>query len=231
MTVHDALTFLPRTRVLDFPKRSTIYDHSRPAGHLFLLLSGHVKVLCTADDGTQTLVRIVPPEGFFGETSLVPASESLKESALTVEAAQAMCWSADQVIAQVDREPKLALALFDYFGKCNLVHRERIQAFMSCKTGMRVALALTQIARDIGSPVDSGALRISGLTHRAIGDYVGTTREIVTVEMNRLRRLGYVEYTRRYADVYADAMTEWMRQQGVTLGSEQPAEAAAGGRT
>jgi Mn-dependent DtxR family transcriptional regulator len=76
-----------------------------------------------------------------------------------------------------------------------------------------------------------GATRITGLTHQAIADYVGTSREIVTSEMNRLRRLGYVSYSRLHTDIYARALGEWMRQQGTRVHGEVEADVSmrAGG--
>ena len=70
MSTHDALTYLPRSRVIEFPKRYVIYDAARPSEHLYLVLRGRVKVFSTADNGAQTLLRIVTPERFFGETAL-----------------------------------------------------------------------------------------------------------------------------------------------------------------
>ena len=88
-------------------------------------------------------------------------------------------------------------------------------------------IALVRLSGEIGVRRTDGALRITGMTHQAIAEYVGTSREIVTSEMNRLRRLGYVNYTRRYMDVFAEALTEWQRQEGaVALPGNQPAPAA-----
>jgi CRP-like cAMP-binding protein len=226
MSTHDALTYLPRSRVLEFPKRYAIYDSARPSEHLYLVLRGRVKVFTTAESGVQTLLRIISPEGFFGETALVPLNDSLRESAVALDSVHVMSWSADKLTETIEREPKLALALFQYFAECNLIHQERICAAASYKTGIRVAIALVQLAHSIGEPTGNGAIRMSGLTHHSIADYVGTTREIVTLEMNRLRRLGYLEYSRRYLDVHADALTASVREQGVTL--EQHSRGARG---
>jgi hypothetical protein len=48
--------------------------------------------------------------------------------------------------------------------------------------------------------------------------------------MNRLRRLGYVTYSRLYTDIYLSALIEWMRQQGTRVagGTGEPAMQAAG---
>ena len=140
-----------------------------------------------------------------------------------------MSWSTEDIERQIEREPRLGLALLEGFGANNLLLRDRVAALALYKTGPRVMLALVQLAKTVGEPTPTGALRINGLTHQSIADYVGTSREIVTSEMNRLRRLGYVEYSRRYIDVFADALAEWLRQQGTSFNGFGISSAIAAG--
>jgi CRP-like cAMP-binding protein len=172
----------------------------------------------------------VGAEEFFGESSLIPREQGMRESAVAMEPAQAMSWSVEEVQERIEKEPRLALALAEYFGRQNLLMRERITTIANYKTGPRVTLALIQLARSNGSGMADGATRLTGLTHQAIADYVGTSREIVTSEMNRLRRLGYLSYSRLYTDVYLSALCEWTRQQGTPVSARvgEPAALAAG---
>src|SRR4051794_18683093 len=228
MSKHDALNYLPSTRILEFPRRTAIYEPTRATTRLYLVLAGRVKLFCTAETGAQTLLRIVGAEEFFGEGALVSSDGGVRESAIAIEPVQAMCWTPEEVQERVEKEPKLALALCEYFGRHNTLLRERITTIANYKTGPRVMFALVQLARSNGATTPTGAMRITGLTHQAIADYVGTSREIVTSELNRLRRLGYVSYSRLYTDIYASALTEWMRQQGMRVadGTAQPAVGA-----
>jgi CRP/FNR family transcriptional regulator, cyclic AMP receptor protein len=50
------------------------------------------------------------------------------------------------------------------------------------------------------------------LTHETLAQYVGTSREIVTHYMNRLRRGGFVRYTRKNIVLYRDALKESVLQ-------------------
>jgi CRP/FNR family transcriptional regulator len=218
----DALNYLPSTRIMEFPRRCAIYEPGRQATRLYLLLAGRVKLFYTANNGAQTLIRVATKEEFFGESSLVPAESCLPESAVAMECAQVMSWSPEEIRDRIEREPKLALALAEYFGRHNAIVRERITTIAHYTTGPRVMLALIQLCRAIGVSMPNGATRITGLTHQAIADYVGTSREIVTSEMNHLRRLGYVDYSRLHTDIFVSALVEWMRQQGT------PVHAAAG---
>jgi CRP-like cAMP-binding protein len=230
MAKHDALNYLPSTRVLEYPRRCAIYEPSRAATRLYLTLSGRVKIFCTADTGEQTLLRVVGAEEFFGESALIPSETSVRESAVAIEPVQVMSWTDEEISERIEKEPGLALALAEYFGRQNLLLRERITTIANYKTGPRVTLALIQLARTNGSTTPQGATRLTGLTHQAIADYVGTSREIVTSEMNRLRRLGYLSYSRLHTDIYLSALSEWMRQQGTRVysGVEEPTMQAAG---
>ena len=227
MGKHDALNYLPSTRIFEFPRRCAIYEPTRETSRLYLVLAGRVKLYSTAETGEQTLLRLIGPEEFFGEAALVPSDQVVRETAVAIEPVQAMCWTAEEVQDRIEKEPRLALALCEYFGRHNSLLRERITTIANYKTGPRVAFALLQLARSNGSSTPQGAQRITGLTHQAIADYVGTSREIVTSELNRLRRLGYVSYSRLYTDIYASALAEWMRQQGMRV-REAVAEPAMG---
>lgn len=229
MSKHDALNYLPSTRVIEYPRRTAIYEPTRTRSRLYLVLSGRVKVFCTADSGEQTLLRVVGSEEFFGEAALVPYEGGVRESAVSIEPVQAMSWTAEEVQERIEKEPRLALALSEYVGRQNLLLRERITTIANYKTGVRVTLALLQLARMNGLTTPQGSTRLTGLTHQAMAEYVGTSREIVTSEMNRLRRLGYVSYSRLYTDIYVGALSEWMRQQGTRVTTvEEPTMKAAG---
>ena len=62
-----------------------------------------------------------------------------------------------------------------------------------------------------------GSTRIGSLTHHTIAEYIGTSREIVTFQMNRVRRLGLLRYSRKSIDVYTQAMKDALREQGISV--------------
>ena len=109
------------------------------------------------------------------------------------------------------------VALAQYMVRQCLALQDRIESMAVRKTPERVMVALVQLAGMLDAPLPDGATRITSLTHQTIAEYVGTSREIVTFQMNRLRRLGMIRYTRRYIDVYTGAMEDALRQQGITV--------------
>jgi CRP/FNR family cyclic AMP-dependent transcriptional regulator len=212
----DPLTYLPRKPVQEFAKGRTIYDPQQPNDHLYVVILGRVKISNTADDGCQTVSRIVCVEGLFGESCLVGAA-SRSETAVALDNATLMAWSRMDIENQIEREPRLGIALSQYLIRECIELQDRIESMAVHKTPERVMLALMQLANDLGTPMADGAVRVASLTHHTIAEYVGTSREIVTFQMNRLRRMGLIRYSRKFIDIYAQAMKESLREQGVTV--------------
>jgi len=212
----DPLTYLPRKPVQEFAKNRIIYDPQTPPTDLYVVIFGRVKIGTTANDGVETVGRIVRTEGLFGESSLIgPLNRS--ESAVALDNATLMAWSRNEIEQQVQREPRLGIALAQYMVRQCIDLQDRIESMANHKTPERVMLALLQLAADLGTPMPDGSMRVASLTHNTISEFVGTSREIVTYQMNRLRRLGLVRYSRKHIDIYAQALGENLRQQGVSL--------------
>jgi CRP/FNR family transcriptional regulator len=212
----DPLTYLPRKAVQEFARGSVIYDQQQPNHLLYVAILGRVKITTTSDDGGQTVSRIVSVEGLFGESCLIGGTPR-SESAVALDNASVMAWSRTEIEQQIEREARLGIALSQYLVRQCLELQDRIESMAVHKTPERVMLALVQLAEDLGQPQADGGIRVASLTHHTIAEYVGTSREIVTYQMNRLRRMGLLRYTRKYIDIYSRQILEALRQEGFTV--------------
>jgi CRP/FNR family cyclic AMP-dependent transcriptional regulator len=226
----DPLTYLPRKPVQEFAKGRVIYDPRQPNDCIYVVILGRVKITTTADDGCQTIGRIVCSEGLFGESALVGHGVR-NESAVALDNVSVMSWTRGEIEQQIEREPRLGVALSQYLVTQCIELQDRIESMAVYKTPERVMLALVQLAGGLGTPMADGAARIASLTHQTIAEYVGTSREIVTFQMNRLRRQGLLRYSRRFIDIYPMAMREALRQQGVSIPLKATQAHGAGGAT
>jgi CRP/FNR family cyclic AMP-dependent transcriptional regulator len=212
----NPLTYLPQKSIQEYPKSRMIYDVEHPATGLYQVILGRVKVGTTSNDGGQAVARIVRNPGLFGESSLIGLLNRT-ESAMALDTVTLMSWSRNQIEQQVEREPRLGIALARYLVRQCLDSQDRIESMAIRKTPVRVMLALLQLASDLGAPMPDGSLHVASLTHHTIAEFVGTSREIVTFQMNRLRRMGLLRYSRKHIDVYAQALRENLRQEGISL--------------
>jgi CRP/FNR family transcriptional regulator len=201
---YDALHYLPRNPLTAYAKGSVIY--SGKSESLYLVASGRVKVSRVAADGRETTFRIVPTEGFFGECSLINAEGG--ERAVPLDHVRVMTWTRPEIEHQIEKDSSLGLALLEEFARAISDMNDRLQAIATRKTPERVMLSLLQLLRTLGVPQADGVMRMAWLSHMVIAQHVGTTREIVTGEMNRLRRLGMIRYSRKFVDVDCEAIEQ-----------------------
>lgn len=207
--------YLPRRLVQEFPKGKNIYDSGMPNSYLYVVLSGHVKISSKSETGEHTATRIAAAEGFFGESCLVNSNS--KESATALSRTTVMAWTRNEVENRVETYPQLGIAIFKYVVRECLALQDRIEILASLKTPARVMVTLLQLENELGILEADGVVRLVSLTHRTIAEFAGTTREIVTFEMNRLRRIGLVQYSRKLIEINTEAMVETLRAQGIAV--------------
>ena len=227
----DPLTYLPRRPLREYARGRVIYDEQNLPTELSVVILGRVKITNHADDGGLATARIVRAEGIFGERCLVGASIP-RESAVALDNVTLMSWSRDDIERYIAEEPRLGIALSQYMVRQCVSLQDRIESMAMHKTRDRVMLALLQLGRELGTPAPDGAMRVGCLTHHTIAEFVGTSREIVSVQMNRLRRLGLIRYSRRYLDVYLGELRDHIQREGVSLpqAAEELASRAGGSR-
>jgi len=177
-----------------------IYSPANPATCLYLVILGRVKVSTAERDGNETVARIVCKEGLFGESSLIGAVEGT-ETAIALDNVTLMGWTRNEIEVQIERDPRLGVALSQYLVRECLELQDRMESMVVHRTPERVMLALVQLASNTGTKMPEGTTRVASLTHQTIAEYVGTSREIVTFQLNRLRKLGMIKYSRKYMDI------------------------------
>ncbi len=206
--VEDALMYLPRKGVTDYRRGQIIFMENQPSQQLHLVVRGRVKLVIPMEDGSQTLVDIFTTDDFFGESALLPSAAKHSERAIALDNASLMSWAASEIEEQVEREPRLGIALLQMLVKRSLDYEERLQNFALEKTPERVVRAVLRFAERTGTRAEDGSLRVPPLTHQLISEYVGTSREIVTFHMNQLRQKGLLRYSRRGMQVNPRALRE-----------------------
>ncbi len=224
--MEDALMYLPRRGVTAYTKGSTIFEEQNPSKGLHLVVQGRVKVFIPLDSGAQTVVDIFTTDDFFGENALLGHSP-LAERAVALDSVSLMSWTSQEIEEQVERQPRLGIALLQMLVKRVLDYEERLQSFALDKTPERVVRALLRFSERLGARSEDGSITIPPLTHQIISEYVGTSREIVTFHMNHLRQKGFLRYSRKGIQIYAEALREHLQQKSGQEGAWEPDEAEA----
>lgn len=203
---------LPQKTVVRYRKREIIYSECCPVTHLCLILEGAVESILFQDDRPETLLDVYVAGDFFGENCLLDFGR-MGERVVALDRVSLISWSGLEITRAAESHPGFGLALLRILALRNLEHAERLRSLATEKTEERVARALLRFAARLGTREPDGTVRIRPLTHQSLSDYVGTSREVVTLCMNSLRQQGRLNYSREGIAVNPAALRECLRTQ------------------
>jgi CRP/FNR family transcriptional regulator, cyclic AMP receptor protein len=209
--LQDALAYLPHKRVIEYRRNQIIYDEAHPSPGLSLVFAGRVKVT-TIEAGSEVVIALVGPDNFFGECGLLGAHASdCRQQATALEQTALMSWTTAEIETEIERHPKLGMALIQVAVTRCMNLEERLQSLALDLTAARLAVGLLQLAKG-GITESDGAIRIPSLTHQTLAGYIGTSREVVTAVLNQWRHRGLVRYSRKAIQVYPEALSKVLQE-------------------
>jgi CRP/FNR family transcriptional regulator len=203
--LEDVLAHLPISTTTQFHKWQTVYAPETPPTSMYLVVSGNVAISRVTEDGSEVIVEIVGPDDLFGESAFLGAS-CRGERATAIEDVELMTWPISDLEDLVTKRPRLAVALLQMLAQHNANLTLRIESFAIDGVERRLARSLLRFSERLGSPEEDGSVRVAPFTHSLLSRYVGTSREVVTQHMNRLRRQGYLSYSRQGIRLYQNAL-------------------------
>ncbi|MCU1262347.1 MAG: transcriptional regulator, Crp/Fnr family [Bryobacterales bacterium] len=195
--LEDPLAYLPCSAIHEYGRGQTIYGQSQPSTSVYLVIAGKIKVFRLADNGSQVVIDIYPCDEFFGESAFLELSDRGTETAVALENTKVMAWTTGQIEDIAARRPQLAIGLLQLFVQRSVYLEQRIESLSVDPIGRRLAQALLRFSERMGRQTEDGWVEITAFTHELLGQYVGTSREIVTHSMNQFRRQGYLRYSRK----------------------------------
>jgi CRP/FNR family cyclic AMP-dependent transcriptional regulator len=168
-----------------------IVSHLDTSDDVFFLVSGDVRVTIYSLAGKAVSFRDLGPGAVFGE---YPAIDGGPRSA-SVEA-RTSCLVASMRAAAfrelLRTEPRVAQALMSQFVTTIRALTTRVYEFSTLAVNNRIQAELLRLASS--APRREGAAQIvPAPTHVEIASRIGTHREAVTRELNRLSRIGLIE--------------------------------------
>jgi CRP/FNR family transcriptional regulator len=173
-----------------YRKGATIFSRGDPGDALYIVKEGLVKLVAHSGRGTETILHILPSGALFGELIL---SEENREFTAIAET--------DAVVGKLPKEslhrllssvPAFSLNFIRLLSRRLAKVEREFAGFGHTWSYHRLAGMLLKLGRDHGAETPKGLVLSIRLTHEDLANLIGTTRETVTTQMGRFRRLGMV---------------------------------------
>jgi CRP/FNR family cyclic AMP-dependent transcriptional regulator len=179
-----------------YPPGATICVEGDPATHVFILLSGWVKILSVTDDGRETVLAIRGVGDLVGETAGETGGHR-NATIRTIEAVHALIAGFDQFSSYLDT----------HRGASHAYRRLMAQRWSDADTMLRIRTATTgaqrlaglllRLVERLGHEADSVIEIALPLSQEELASLAGTSRATVARALNSWRKRGLIRTGQR----------------------------------
>jgi CRP/FNR family transcriptional regulator, cyclic AMP receptor protein len=191
----DAERFLRTLRtgskVLEYRKKSNIFVQGEPAGSVFYIQKGRVKLTVTSAQGRAAIIGVLESGNLFGEGCL--AGQALRMmTATTVVDCSLLRVDKTAMMDVLHKRKDFAEFFINYVLARNIRYEADLvdQIFNSSERRLaRILLLLSRYGKE-GQPEPI----IPKISQETLAQMVGTTRQHISRFMNKFRKLGFIDY-------------------------------------
>jgi CRP/FNR family transcriptional regulator, cyclic AMP receptor protein len=188
-------------------RHEIIYSPGSSCDATFWVRRGRVKVSRLSSDGREITLALCHPGDLFGEEALVThGPRACQAQALDDTMLFVLPTALFQRLLQV--EAPFALELARLIGQRRELAEEQVENMAFRDVGARLALLLLSLGSQQGRALGDGrTLLDTRLTHQELANCVGTTRETLTLTIDRFKADGWIRFEgRRIAICEPDAL-------------------------
>lgn len=165
-----AATALPRDGLRGTP----LFHQGDPARHLYLVLSGRVKLTQVGADGQEVIVRHIGPGEILGGIALVEGA-SYPVTGEVLESGRLLTWPREVLLELARDHPDLALLTTGIIAGRMHEIQERFRELATQRVAQRIARALLRLVRQAGRRTDEGVEIDLPLSRQDLAELTGTT--------------------------------------------------------
>lgn len=180
-----------------YQKGSSIYFIGEPAGYVYVVKNGRVKIGTYAEDGKEIVKTILTSGEVFGELALTGEAQR-RDFAVALDTDTVVCpMTIDDMRARMADNQELSLSIFKMVGDRMRKLERRIELLISKDARTRVVEFLRDMAEEKGKKVGLETMIPSHLKHQDIASLTGTSRQTVTTILNELKEKNIINFDRR----------------------------------
>jgi CRP/FNR family transcriptional regulator, cyclic AMP receptor protein len=194
---HKVKTMADKHTFHYFNKDQFIYFPDEPSTHIYMIVSGRVRIGHYQDDGKEIVSAILTTGEIFGELALA-GEEKRRDFAQAMEPNTTICpMSLQDLKALMLENKELSFKILKLIG-LRLMKLERKLELLVCKDARtRVIEFLKDSAAWKGKKVGYETMIPTRLTHKDIAALTGTSRQTVTMILNELKEKNLINFDRK----------------------------------
>lgn len=178
-----------------FDKDAFLFFQGDQVEHLYVLLSGKIKLSAQSPDGRQLILRFMSPMEAFSVVAALQSAE-YPVSAQAVENSLTLSWRQQDMRALMLKYPQIALNALGLLATRTQEFQKRLLEMSTERVERRIARTLIRLARQTGRKTPEGVLIDLPLTRQDLAELSGTTLFTVSRTLSQWEDRGLVKSKR-----------------------------------
>jgi len=170
-----------------YTRKETVFRPGAQMDSLYLIVNGGIKVSKSNEKDIRFILEIYRPNEVIGEESLTHPGVHDTE-ARPLDQAALVRLDAKAVGRILEENPRFARACLELCTERSRQYREKTEELIFKEVPARLASALIKLARNFGRRDKQGTLIAARITHQDLADYIGASRETVSLALGQMRR-------------------------------------------
>jgi CRP-like cAMP-binding protein len=191
-----------------FAEGATIFSEGDAGDAMFIVAEGLVKLVSVSNTGAETILHILKQGEIFGELFFAEERRAFDAVAGT-----------DVVVTVIPRKnfeevlasfPAVARNFIRLLSRRLVKVEQGFAGFGHTLSYHRLGKILLRLASEHGVSTAAGTLIPVRLTHEDLAKLIGTTRETVTTQVNRFKRMGLLKREGRHFVLNMERLTKFL---------------------
>lgn len=180
----------------EFKKDQFIYFPNDRATHVYMIVSGRVKIGHYLDEGREAVTAILSTGEIFGELALA-GEEQRRDFAQAMDSVSICPLSIDDLKELMKEDKELSFKLLKLVGLRLMKLERKLELLVFKDARTRIIEFLKDSASWKGKKVGFETMIPTKLTHKDIASLTGTSRQTVTTILNELKGQNLINFDRR----------------------------------
>ncbi|MCF8277585.1 MAG: Crp/Fnr family transcriptional regulator [Flavobacteriales bacterium] len=193
----DQREFLNRyIQIKSYTKNTFIYNPGEEADWVFFVIKGMVKTGTINDEGKEVIKNIFYPGEMFGELGLSGMIERPDFASTLKGEAEILRIPVKILKDLITRNPEVGLRMIEKLGERITRSEKRLEQLVFDDARTRIISFLLEQAEKNGMKFGDETLVRHGFTHQDMANITGTSRQLVTIVLNDLKKENLINFDR-----------------------------------
>lgn len=188
----DLQMVLAEGRLRSLGEDEFIFYQGDPAGHVYVLLDGQIKLAQLTPDGQQVILNMIGAGEVFGLIAFTQGGV-YPVSAQAESAVRVLSWGREALARIAIRCPQVSLNAVGLMAEKVGDFQGQIRALATERVERRLARALLRLTRQVGKKTAGGVLIDLNITRQDLAEMSGTTLFTVSRLLSQWERQGLID--------------------------------------